>query len=288
MCYDSSIWNERQVNLVTKLFIKGSAKSYIGVMRKNNEDNYFLNGKYAEFDDTIQNACGFQPFVSDGVFGIFDGMGGQSKGEFASLCAAKTLKKYSQAILNHSHNAVNDYIADVNQQICQEMRRIRKQIGSTMAVLSVSNGTAFACNLGDSCIYHISGRYITKLSRDHTVAEQLYRRNLLSEEEIRTDIRRHRLTHYLGVPENNGQLFPHICSNIRIHHGDMFLLCTDGVSDTLDEADIIEILKTAQGKCHKAAEMIVSQAVKMGSTDNITAIVLKAVRKWDKNFIFSK
>ena len=226
--------------------------------------------------------------MSNGVFGIFDGMGGQSKGEFASLCAAKTLKKYSQAILSNSHNAVNDYIADVNQQICREMHRIQKQIGSTMAVLSVSNGTAFACNLGDSGIYHISGRYITKLSRDHTVAEQLYRQNLLSEEEIRTDIRRHRLTHYLGVLDNNGQLFPHICNNIRIHHGDMFLICTDGVSDTLDEEDIIEILKNAKGKCHKAAEMIVEQAVKMGSTDNITAIVLKAVRKWDKNFIFSK
>ncbi len=274
---------------MANLFIKGSASSYIGVSRKNNEDNYFLNGKYAQYDEENQNSSAFQPLVQSGVFGIFDGMGGQSKGEFASFCAVNTLQKYKNDMAENPDSVIDDFVADVNKQICNEMNRIGKQIGSTMAILTINHGIASAYNLGDSCIYHISGNTITKLSADHTVAEQLYRNRLLTMEEARRDIRRHQLTRHLGIPfDEKEHLRVHMSGDIKVANGDMFLLCTDGVSDTLSEEDIKMIMQDCQGKCRKAVEMIIQQSVQKGSTDNITAIVLKAVRKIDKDNFLSR
>ncbi len=268
------------------LLIKGAVSSYIGVSRKNNEDNYFLNGKYAQYDDDNQNSSAFQPLVQSGIFGIFDGMGGQSKGEFASLCAAKTLSEYAEDVLNDPHY-IELYVNDVNHQICHEMNRIHKQIGSTMAILCIHNGIANAYNLGDSCIYHLSGNTLTKLSHDHTVAEQLYQNGLLTRTESRKDIRRHQLTRHLGIPTDKAHLKVHRNSSLKIANGDMFLLCTDGISDILSENDIQLIMQQSDGKCRKAVEMMIQKAVEKGSSDNITAIVLKAVKKMNKNHFFS-
>ncbi|MBQ7521628.1 MAG: serine/threonine-protein phosphatase [Clostridia bacterium] len=272
---------------MANLFIKGAVSSYIGVSRKNNEDNYFLNGKYAQYDDDNQNSSAFQPLVQSGIFGIFDGMGGQSKGEFASFCAAKTLQKYQEDMLNDPHHTIDHYVNDVNRQICHEMNRIQKQIGSTMAILRIQNGIADAYNLGDSCIYHLSGNILTKLSYDHTVAEQLYRNGLLTRTEVRKDIRRHQLTKHLGILSGEEHLKVHRNTAIRITNGDMFLLCTDGISDTLSENDIKMIMQQSDGKCRKAVEMMIQKAVEKGSSDNITAIVLKVVKRMNKNHFFS-
>ena len=274
---------------MANLLIKGSASSYIGVSRKNNEDNYFLNGKYAEYDAENQNSSAFQPLVQDGVFGIFDGMGGQSKGEFASLCAAVTLQKYQDSMTENPYGVIGEYVEDVNQQICCEMNRIKKQIGSTLAILTFRHGTASAYNLGDSCIYHLSGNTLTKLSRDHTVSEQLYRNGILTRQESRRDIRRHQLTRHLGIsPDRKECLRVHKSGDIKVSNGDMFLLCTDGVSDTLSEDDIKTVMQDSKGKCRKAVEMIIQQSVRKGSQDNITALVLQVVKKIDENSLFSR
>lgn len=274
----------KAVNTVANLFVKGSVGSDIGISRSNNEDNYYLNGKIAEYEPEDQNATAFQPPVIDGVFAVFDGMGGQSRGEFASLCAAQTLDKYKGDILRSGVKKVNEYILDVNRQICDEMKKNNERIGSTGAVLTITDGVAQAYNLGDSSIYHLSKNKITKLTRDHTVAEQLYLMNALTEEEARRDVRKHRLTKHFGM-ENEDELRPYVSGNIRIANGDMFLLCTDGITNAVNEKELKKIIYMFDGRCKKTVNALIEKAIENGSDDNITAMVLRVVNSTNSSTI---
>lgn len=269
---------------MANLFVKGSVGSDIGISRSNNEDNYYLNGKIAEFEPQEQNATAFQPPVTDGVFAVFDGMGGQSRGEFASLCAAQTLGKYQREILRSGANKVNNYIEDVNNQICEEMHKSNERIGSTAAVLTITDGVAQAYNLGDSSIYHLSKNKITKLTRDHTVAEQLYRMNALTEEEARRDVRRHRLTKHFGMDKER-DIRPFVSGNIRIANGDMFLLCTDGITNAVNEKELKKIIYMFDGRCKKTVNALIEKAIENGSDDNLTAMVLRVVNSTNSSTI---
>lgn len=88
------------------------------------------------------------------------------------------------------------------------------------------------------------------MTRDHTVAEQLYRMHVLTAEEAQRDVRKHRLTKHLGMFEKDG-ILPHVSSNIRVSNGDMFVLCTDGVTNAVSEKDLKRILYMFDGRCKK-------------------------------------
>ncbi|MEE0264668.1 MAG: protein phosphatase 2C domain-containing protein [Acutalibacteraceae bacterium] len=262
---------------MANLFAKAAVGSDIGISRSNNEDNYYLNGKYPIFDDDTDSASDFHPAVTEGVFAVFDGMGGQSKGEFASLTAAQTLDKYKDKVVRGNTSKVYEYISDANKIICDEMKKHNERIGCTMAMLTISDGIAQAYNLGDSSIYHISNKKITKLTRDHTVAEQMYRMNALTEEEARRDVRRHSLTKHLGMFADENDLKPYISNNIRVSNGDMFLLCTDGITNTVTEKEIKKILDMFDGRCKKSVNALIELAIENGSDDNLTAMVIRIV-----------
>lgn len=273
---------------MANLFVKAAVGSDIGISRSNNEDNYYLNGKFAIYENDDQTSTAFQSPVTEGVFAVFDGMGGQSRGEFASLTATQTLDLYKDDIARGNPHKVFDYISDVNQQICDEMKRYNERIGSTVAILSISDGVAQTYNLGDSSIYHISKRKITKLTRDHTVADQLYRMNALTEEEAKRDVRRHSLTKHLGMFADENDIRPYVSSNIRVSNGDMFLLCTDGITNTVSEKDIKRILYMFDGRCKKTVNALIELAIENGSDDNLTAMVVRVVNSTNSSTIKRK
>ncbi|MEE0857950.1 MAG: PP2C family serine/threonine-protein phosphatase [Acutalibacteraceae bacterium] len=269
---------------MANLFVKASVGSDIGVSRNNNEDNYYLNGKIAEYEPSDQTATAFQPPVINGVFAVFDGMGGQSQGEFASLCAAKTLDKYKDDIIRYGNSKINEYVNDVNGQICDEMKKNNEHIGSTAAILTITDGIAQAYNLGDSSIYYLSGNKITKITRDHTVAEQLYRMNALTKEEANRDVRKHRLTKHFGMFADE-DIRPFASSNIRVSNGDMFLLCTDGITNAVSEKDLKRIVNMFDGRCKKTVNALIEKAIENGSDDNLTAMVLRVVNSTNSSTI---
>ena len=129
---------------MSNLFAKAAVGSDIGISRSNNEDNYYLNGKIAVYDNDDQTATAFQSPVTEAVFAVFDGMGGQSRGEFASFTAAETLDLYKDDIARGNTHKVFDYISDANKQICDEMKKHNERIGSTVAILTISDGIAQA------------------------------------------------------------------------------------------------------------------------------------------------
>lgn len=273
---------------MANLFAKAAVGSDIGISRNNNEDNYFLNGKFANYEKNNQTSTAFQSPVTEGVFAVFDGMGGQSKGEFASLTAAQTLELYKDDIARGNTHKIFDYISDTNNRICNEMKKNNERIGSTVAILTISDGVAQAYNLGDSSIYHLSKRKITKLTRDHTVADQLYRMNALTEEEARKDVRRHSLTKHLGMFADETNIKPYASGNIRVSNGDMFLLCTDGITNNVNEKDIKRILYMFDGRCKKSVNALIEMAIENGSDDNLTAMVVRIVNSTNSSTIKRK
>lgn len=276
------------VSILANLFVKGAVGSDIGTSRSNNQDNYYLNGKFAEYSINIQTSTAFQSPVEDGVFAVFDGMGGQSKGEFASLCASKVLDNHKANILKYGIKQIHRFVNDANEKICDEMRKENERIGSTLAVLTVTDNIAQAYNLGDSSIYYISKNKITKLTRDHTVAEQMYRMNVLTKEEASHDVRKHRLTKHLGMFAEESDLRPYASANIRVNNGDMFLLCTDGITNSVNENEIKRIITTFDGRCKQTVNALIEKAIENGSQDNLTAMVLRIVNSTNSTTIRSQ
>lgn len=273
---------------MANLFAKAAVGSDIGISRSNNEDNYYLNGKFAIYESDEQTATAFQSPVTEGVFAVFDGMGGQSRGEFASLTAAQTLDLYKADISRGNTHKVFEYISDANKQICDEMKKHNERIGSTVAILTISDGVAQAYNLGDSSIYHLSNKKITKLTRDHTVADQLYRMHALTEEEAKRDVRKHSLTKHLGMFAEETDLRPYASGNIRVSNGDIFLLCTDGITNSVGEKDIKKLLHMFDGRCKKTVNALIEMAIENGSDDNLTAMVVRIVNSTNSSTIKRK
>lgn len=260
---------------MSSLTVKAAVCSDIGVNRSNNEDNYYLNGKYIDANDDSSSSTAFMSPVHQAVVAVFDGMGGQSKGEFASLCAAKTLDKYTERILREGTRQVNEYIDDVNDKICDEMKYTNQRIGSTAVLLTINNNIAQAYNLGDSRAYYMHKGKLYHISRDHTVADQLYRMKMLTKAQAKADVRRNRLTKHLGMFKKEADLCAYASGSIKMTGGDMFLLCSDGVTNAVSDRELRNILMSCGEKCKHTVNAVVQRALDNGSSDNITAIAVR-------------
>lgn len=273
------------------LSVKAAVCTDIGLNRTNNEDNYYLSGKYLTAEDDGCSHVAVEHAAPQGVFAVFDGMGGQSRGEFASYWAAKTLNRYKDRILRDGAKKVYDYVQDANDKICKEMEKSGERIGSTAVILAAENGKARVYNLGDSRAYYIHKGQIQQLSKDHTVADQLFQLNMLTKEEAMRDLRRHKLTKHLGIFPSEMKLRPYISSSIKLENGDLFILCSDGVTNSLTDQELNRLAKRYGEKYKTLATAIVEKALENKSDDNITAMVVKVVnnvyhknrRKWGRH-----
>lgn len=262
---------------MSRLSVKAAVCTDIGLNRTNNEDNYYLNGKCRNAEDDSRMSSAYISAKPCGVFAVFDGMGGQSRGEFASLCGAKLLNRYKDKILREGTQQVNAYIKDANEKICKEMDKTGERIGSTAVILAVENGKAQVYNLGDSRAYYIHKGQIYQLSKDHTVAAQLYQLNMLSKDEAMRDVRKHRLTKHLGIYPSEMRLRASVSGSIRIEKDDVFLLCSDGVTNAVTDRELRNLVLTQGDKCKKLVNTLVELALKNQSSDNITAMAVKVV-----------
>lgn len=244
--------------------------------RPDNEDNYFLDGTYLPEggEDTAPRAVGLR---SRGVLAVFDGMGGEQAGEYASYTAADLLRKQKSELLGVRdqeafRDAVQRYVREVNGQLRRRSGELQATIGAAMAMLLLRGREAMICNLGDCRIYCLRGGKLSLLTRDHTLAAFLQRRGDLTPEEARTDPRRHALMRHLGSDQGEDALQPFF-RRMELEPGDRFLLCSDGVSGSLEEKEMIRLL--GKGVPAAAAEALTDAAIRGGSRDNLTALCVQ-------------
>ena len=228
----------------------------LGRMRRNNEDNFYCDGHIREdiYSNDETELCGAVTADEKRLFAVFDGMGGEACGEVAAYIAASNLEQCSREC---TADAPGELAAMLDLKVREETeKRSLVLMGSTAAVLQISGCEFRAVNTGDSRIYRLGENGLEQISKDHIMP--VHRANAITE--------------FLGMPE--GKILCPYTTHGATKIGELFLLCSDGVTDMLSDSEIEGMLSSdvpVSGICRS----IVDLALDRGGTDNITAVVLK-------------
>ena len=243
-----------------------------GFIRTENQDNCYINGMYrANYSDaaTFRHSCSA---MGDGLYAVADGMGGESNGGLASYLAVRDL---AEVDTEECRGGVMEYLIRINKTICDlTAENGWSNMGSTFAGIAVRGRMADITNIGDSRAYLLRDTQLRQLSRDHSVAQQMLDLGVVDGDGARTHPGRRELTQHLGISASEMIIEPYF-TQIEIEEGDIFLLCSDGLTDMLIDSEIRHILNTADYISQKA-DMLFRAALQKGGKDNITVILMQA------------
>ena len=260
----------------TDTMIRYAAVNDKGFVRSNNEDNFFVNGLLLErgHQDDGASVSGTNCDENQ-IYAVCDGMGGIEAGEDASFCAVKMLESWRtcQPDFDRKELIVRK-LRNISGQIARDAAARGQRSGTTMAMAVIKGNRASIINVGDSRVYLFRKQRLRQLSLDHSKVQQKVDMGLMSAEEARSDPERHIISQYLGMPENI-QISPYIVPGIEIENGDLFLLCSDGLTDMVEDQKIEDNLKMKK-EPEEAAEALLKLALEKGGRDNVTIIILKA------------
>ena len=252
---------------------------HTGLLRENNEDNFYYNGIYLdESNREIPIVYSENRESNIQIYAVCDGMGGEESGEVASLIASETLTKYQHTLNTIKYHDfdkyIRMYISEANNLIHEKSRQNGgKRVGTTIALLCIEFNNIYIYNIGDSRVYLLHRRKLRQISEDHTQAMRSVKMGITTKKEAKIHPHRNKLTQYLGISPQELTIRPYHYKT-KARPGDLFLLCSDGITDMLEDSEIENILK--QKKTEKAiVTELIDKAMKKGGRDNITAMVLR-------------
>ncbi len=260
-----------------KIFIRAAAESNVGNARGNNEDNVYFNGDFITPRNISRPfAIKTGEYTDVNIFAVFDGMGRNNTGSFASLVAATKLDTLADRISFDPDVTPDDAVLEYMQETNELIRDQRRETGgvrtaSTMALLIIENGNAHVYNVGDSRVYLFRDKQLVKLTRDHVAVEGQQSVSLTEE-----GIRHGRITKFLGMNSREGKMEPYRAKPFKVKKGDKFLVCSDGVTDQLDEDELTVCLSKRKDPFGHTNE-IMALSMSDDSDDNVSAIVVEAV-----------
>jgi serine/threonine protein phosphatase PrpC len=249
--------------------IRYAAKTDVGMKRTHNEDYFSL-------------------MEDEQLFIVADGMGGHSSGEVASRLAAETVSEFYQRTkdedatwpykmdrnLSYIENRLVCGIKLANYKIYEAASKdIRfKGMGTTIVTCLLNGNKIFIAHVGDSRCYRLRGGAVSQVTRDHSLLED-YKdaKPDMTEEEERNFPHKNVITRALGMRDT-------VQVDIRTEEvidGDMFLLCSDGLSGMVSDEVIQETLANAHEDLERTVAELVDLANRSGGTDNITTLVLQ-------------
>lgn len=216
-----------------------------------------------------------------GLMVLADGMGGHSGGDVASRIAVDTiLAELRQALGRGSaqEESTEETGLQVREAIIQANRTIHEAaagdvrntgMGTTLAVVLLRGGRMTLAHVGDSRIYRFRNGQLEQMTVDHTLIQELVDRGLCSADQARTSLNRNLVTRALGIDST-------VAVDIReeqVMPGDIYLLCSDGLNDMLEDATIEDILSRHQTDLSEASRKLVQQANESGGRDNISVMI---------------
>lgn len=230
-----------------------SSRTHAGLVRKINEDS-------------------FLDLADRSIWAVADGMGGHTLGDFASNAIVTALSDLQpRESLEQFAGDAEACLQDVNKQLRTEaLNRGAQIIGSTVVVLLAGGRRCAYLWAGDSRIYLCRNGHLLQLTRDHSQVEELLACGSLTAEDAAHHPARNLITRAVGASELldvDGEM-------IEVADGDVFLLCSDGVSNEVTEQEMRAALIT--GNCPQAAQELVEIALTRGGRDNISAVVVRA------------
>jgi serine/threonine protein phosphatase PrpC len=231
--------------------------THTGRKRRHNEDAYVL-----------------QP----PLFAIADGMGGARAGEVASSLAAAALQ--TGGVDGSGKDHVIALIQAANRSVYERSSRDAEVagMGTTMTVALVEDATVTFGHVGDSRAYVLRDGSLEQLTDDHSLVAELVRGGKLSAEEAEHHPQRSVITRALGTdPDVDVDTF-----SVDAREGDVFVLCSDGLTDMVADEEIGEVLSERRGSLDEAAKELVHRANKAGGQDNITVIAFEITDEPDE------
>jgi protein phosphatase len=245
---------------------EAAARTDPGPVRDNNEDCFLVDAEA-------------------GLFVVADGMGGHASGEVASAIAVDTVRdvllgeqdpdetRLERATEEHEE-AVRERLRYAMNQSSLRIRKAAVQnpthagMGTTLAVLLIEDEMAHISHVGDSRIYLFRADQLMRLTRDHTVVQQELDAGRLTPDLARIVPHKHILTQSVGY---SGTVEPDT-STRPVFLGDVFILCSDGLTDPLDDQQLAEACRRTP--VDELAEDLVQRAISAGGEDNVTVVVV--------------
>ena len=274
------------------LRIEAAVCSSIG-HRGNNEDNFYVNGRYMEREQ-MNNGGQYSDLITDELqlYAVCDGMGGAEFGEEASLKAVKALEKYQKTCPQPDNG---DYLSDMIDEVSRDIDQISLDkgmdsgsCGSTIAMMVLRNDRFRTVHVGDSRVYRLRDGELQRLTRDDSEVQDMVDRGELTPDQAWVHPRKNVITRHLGMPTEGAKLVPTISARQQMRADDRYMICSDGVSDQVHDTVICSILKQAKS-VRDASETLVRNALrnaeKVGlKSDNITCIVLEVKRPGEAGY----
>lgn len=249
------------MSVIRKFDIEYACVSTVGRLRKNNEDNFYVDAHYrtdlfALDDDRVSGTlCS----ADNPMVAVFDGMGGEACGEVAAFVAAESCEKFS-----HERDGYEEYLYELSEMLNERVReecerRSLVLMGTTCAMVQFGTTDIYVLNAGDSRIYKLASHELRRVSEDHCAGGYHGKA----------------LTKFLGLPGDE-KLRPYIAMG-GYKAGDMFLLCSDGVTDMLSD-DEIRACIDHRLPVDTLARNLIDQALERGGYDNATALLCRIKR----------
>ena len=246
----------------------------VGIVREHNEDSAYME-------------------PANGFFIVADGMGGHAAGEVASAMAVDTVRKslesereqiesFKRAPTDAGRRGIvqllQSAVLSAHQAVFQrgQHEADKAGMGTTLDVVLVAGPEAFVAHVGDSRTYLVRDGRSSQITTDHTVAEVLVIEGKLTIEEAQVSPLRTILVNAIGVSADVGVEMAHV----TLKRGDRLLLCSDGLSDTIDHPTLEEVLLARKDR-DDCADHLIALALEQGARDNVSAIVADVVPRTD-------
>ncbi len=205
------------------------------------------------------------------LFAIADGMGGAQAGEVASRLATVALKESGTEASGEER--IFDLIQEANRRVYDRSSTDPNTsgMGTTITVALVENERVAFGHVGDSRAYLIREATMEQLTEDHSLVNELLKTGRLSREEAESHPQRSVITRALGTdPDVDVDTF-----TIAAREGDLFLLCSDGLTDMVSEDSILSVVERNRDDIDDALRALVRAANKAGGEDNITVVAFE-------------
>ena len=252
--------------------------------RKNNEDNFYLNGVYMQRDRMDKGGLVARASSkSMQIYAVFDGMGGGSNGEDASAYAVTQLAEYQQKndFPDNSGN-LRGFLESTSEGIVDFTRGQGLRpgaCGSTAAMVMIGTNWYRTAHVGDSRVYLLRDGKLSRVTKDQSEVQRMVDAGQITPDEAWNHPRKNVITRHLGMVLRGSHLDSIVSKRMPLYAGDMLMICSDGVNDNLRDSEILAALDTSKSAEQNAVSVVKTSRKRANerriNSDNITAIIIK-------------
>ena len=223
--------------------------SKTGLVRQRNEDRFYAQG----------------PLLI-----VADGMGGYTGGEYASTMVVDTIAEVVNEATEMSADVLQNAILQANRMVYEKSQSYKELegMGTTAVVAYVQEDTLYWAHVGDSRLYIYGSEGLRRVTKDHSMVQQLVEAGTINEEEVINHPKRNMLTRAIGVYET----VEVDTGVVEVHQNDRILLCSDGLSGYIEESKI-ELVLSEENNESRALEDLVHLVYDAGARDNVTIVL---------------